>query len=109
MAQAKTRSNNDQTHLLTLRGTGCSVDGTFDILFPYKREPSLDEKFAIPCNLMLLTNFSRRGRSPNCIMKIKKKKMTYRNNLIIPMTAWLVASENILSGEEILWDYPFVH
>ena len=109
MAKAKTRPKNGQTHLLTLRGTGCSVDGSFDILFPYKREPSLDEKFTIPCNLMSLTNSSRGGRSPNCIMKIKKKKMTYRNGLMLPMTAWLVASENILPGEEILWDYPFVH
>src|SRR5210317_969211 len=108
-AKAKTRSKKCQTNLLTLQGTKCSIDGSFDILFPKKREPSLDDLFTIPCNLMSLANSSRGGRSPNCTMKIKKKKMIYRNGLMMPMTTWLVASENILPGEEILWDYPFIH
>src|SRR5210317_1170858 len=64
-----------QTHLLTLRGTGCLIDGSFDILFPNKKEPSLDDSFTIPCNLMLLTKSSRGDRSLNCTMKIKKKKI----------------------------------
>src|SRR5210317_280653 len=108
-AKAKTHSKEGQTHLLTLKGTGCSVDGSFDILFPNKREPSVDDKFTIPCNLMSLTNSSRGDRSPNFMMKIKKTKMLYWNDLMMPMTAWLVASENILPGEEIFCDYPFVH
>ena len=86
-AKAKTCPKEGQTHLLTLRGTGCSVDGSFDILFPNKREPSLDDQFTIPCNLMSLTNSSRGGRKPKCMMKIKK---------------------TIFPGEEILWDYPFI-
>src|SRR5210317_1838767 len=73
-AKAKTCPKEGQTHLLTLRGTGCSVDGSFDILFPNKRESSVDNQFTIPCNLMLITNLSRGGRSPKCIMKIKEKK-----------------------------------
>src|SRR5210317_1368302 len=101
-AKAKTCPKEGQTHLLTLRGTGCSVDGSFGILFPNKMEPSVDNQFTIPCNLMSLTNLSRGGRSPNCIVKTKKKKMLYRNGLMIPMTAWLVASEDVLPGEESL-------
>src|SRR5210317_1173064 len=84
-AKAKTCPKEGQTHLMTLRGTGGSIDGSFDILFPNKREPSLGDSFTIPCNLMLLTNSSRGGRSPNYIMKIKKKKMLCRNGLVIPM------------------------
>src|SRR5210317_1140291 len=63
-AKAKICPKEGQTHLLTLRGTGCSIDRSFDILFPNKKEPSLDDQFTIPCNLMSLTNSSRRGRSP---------------------------------------------
>src|SRR5210317_1616524 len=77
-ANAKTCPKEGQTHLLTMTGTGCSIDGSFDILFPNKREPSLDDQFTIPCNLMSLTNLSREGRNPNCVMKIKKK-MLYQN------------------------------
>src|SRR5210317_2359004 len=95
-AKAKTCPKHGQTHLLTLRCTGCSVDGLFDILFPYKREPSLDDQFTITCNLMSLTNSSRGGRSPNCVMKIKKKKMLYQNGLMMPMTAWWVTSKDVL-------------
>src|SRR5210317_258569 len=94
-AKAKTQPKEGQTHLLTLRGTGCSVDGSFDILFPNKREPSLDDSFTIPCNLMSLTNSSKGDRIPNCTLKIKKKKILYRNGLKMPMTAWLVAFEDI--------------
>src|SRR5210317_1514943 len=78
-AKAKTCPKEGQTHLLTLKGIGCSIDGSFDILFPNKREPSLDDLFTIPCNLMSLTNLSRGGRNPNFMMKIKKKKLLYWN------------------------------
>ena len=74
-AKAKTCPKEGQTHLLTLRGTGCSIDGPFDILFPNEREPSLDDLFTVSCKLMLLINSSRGGRSPNCMMKIKKKML----------------------------------
>src|SRR5210317_236230 len=35
-------------------------------------------------------------------VKIKMKKKTHQNGLLLPMTAWLVTSENILPGKEIL-------
>src|SRR5210317_2131074 len=92
-AKAKNSPKEGKTHLLTPRGTGCSIDGSFDILFPHKRGPSLDDAFTILFNWMSLTNSSRGNRSPNCILKIKKQSVLYRNCLMIPMTAWLVTSK----------------
>ena len=59
MNKAKKEAGNKLSHFMTIPGTGCSIDGSFKILFPNQSFLNLETKHKNPCGLMSLTNSSR--------------------------------------------------
>ena len=106
-AKVKKDDGKKHTHLMTIPGTGCSIDGQYTILFPSEPEADLTKTYTIPCPLMSLTNSSRGYREANCKLKFETKSMCYANNLSLDKIAWLVTTEDIEEGEELIWSYRF--
>ena len=58
------------SHFLTVPGTGCSINGSFEILVP---EDSFGARlYDIPAPFMSLPNSSRNYKTPNCKMPIEQ-------------------------------------
>ena len=67
---AKQKGQLYHSHFLTVQGTGCSINGSYEILFP---EDDLRARlYDIPAPFMSLTNSSRNYKTSNCKMIIEQ-------------------------------------
>ena len=94
-AQVKKDDGMKHTHLMTIPGTGCSINGKYKILFPSEPVANLNKTYTIPCPLMSLTNSSYEYKNANCKLIIKDTPTLYANNLSLDKTACLVTTRGI--------------
>ena len=95
-----------QSHFRTIRGTGCTIDGSYDILFPDEPNPNLSRIYQVPCGIMSLTNSSEGYKPPNCMVHYDENDpRQYVNGEWLNTTAWLITTRDINPGEEIIWNY----
>ena len=106
-ANAKKDDGVKHTHLLTFPGTGCSVDGSYDILFPSEPTADFTKAYTIPSPFMSLTNSSYGYKEANCKLVFEDKPCCYANDLYLDKTAWLVTTINVEENEELIWNYTF--
>ena len=106
--QVKKDDGKEHTHLMTIPGTGCSIDGQYSVLFPSEPEADLNKTFNIPCPLMSLTNSSRGYKEANCKLSFENQPMRYANNMYLDRIAWLVTLKDIEEHEELIWNYNFI-
>ena len=55
-AQVKKDDGRKHTHLMTIPGTGCSINYEYKILFPSEPVANLNNTYTIPCPLISLIN-----------------------------------------------------
>ena len=106
-AQVKKDDGMTYTHLMTIPGTGCSINGEYKILFPSEPVADLNKTHTIPCPLMSLTNSSYEYKNANCKLIIKNKPTLYANNLSLDQLACLATTRDIEEHEELIWNYSF--
>ena len=104
--EAKELHISKQTHIMTIPGTGCSIDGAYDILFP-DTNPNMNKIYDAPCNLMSLTNSSKNYKEANCKAIIVNDAREYSNGLSLSHTAWLTTTHDIEPYEELIWNYSY--
>ena len=95
-----------QSHFMTIKGTGCTIDGGYDILFPNEPTPNFEKLYQVPTGLMSLTNSSDNYKPANCIeFHDDRDPGTYVNGNNLNTTAWLITTRDIEIGEELIWNY----
>ena len=95
-----------ESHFMTIQGTGCTIDGGYDLLFPNEPNPNLTKSHQVPCGLMSLTNSSHNYKPPNCMVHHDDHDpRMYLNGHNLNTTAWLITTRDIEIGEELIWNY----
>ena len=56
--EAHQHGQDRQSHFMTIKGTGCTIDGSYDILFPDEPNPNLSKTHQVPGGILSLTNSS---------------------------------------------------
>ena len=107
-SQAKKEKSGHKTHLLTIPGTGCSVEGTYATLFESDGFPDFNKKFSVPSPLLTMANSSQNYIDSNCRIVITNMAMLYKNDIWLDHTAFLVTTRDVQMYEELIWDYSLV-
>ena len=106
--KAKLEGHKKHSHFLTVPGTGCSIDGSFNTLFPDQTYPDLLKIHPIGAPLMSFTNASNGYKPSNCKLILVNKPMEYKNGIHLHKVAWLKATYDIKPGDELIWDYTYM-
>ena len=108
-SKAKKEAGNKLSHFMTIPGTGCSIDGSFDVVLPNVTFPNFEEKHHVPCPLMSLTNSSTQYKPANCKLKVDEQDAReYSNHIWLDRTAWLITTKDIQPLEELIWKYKYI-
>ena len=98
--------NMSASHYKTIRGTGCTLDGSWNAVLGQGVTPEIGKIHNVPCNLMSLTNSSQGHKPANCeVFYDDQDSRKYKNGMWLNTTAWLITTQEIPPFEELVWDY----
>ena len=104
--EAHEQDHGNTSHYKTIRGTGCTLDGSWNAVLGKGVTPEIGKIYDVPCNLMSLTNSSQGYKAPNCeVFYDDKDSRKYKNGVWLNTTAWLVTTQDIPPFEELIWNY----